>query len=449
LAGEAGIVLLWWQRLVVYRLLEYDAAGVLVWRSVLLTVARQVGKSTLLRALALWRMHRADLFGEPQTVLHTARDLQIMRDTQRSAKAWARSRRAAGYRVVESNGREEVSGPDGGRWLLRATRGVYGYSASLALADEAWGIAADVIDDGMAPTMLARLQPQLVLASTAHPQSTSLFLARRAAALGELDSPGSALLIEWSAAADPGDESGWRAASPWWSADREDLIRTALAATRSAPLPVVGEPDPVESFRAQYLNVWPARSAAQSAATVVPLVDGQVWAGAADLRVPVPAGPVVLAVDDWGGAGAAALVAARLGDGRVLVSGQLFESRARAAAWVAWQVSAHAGSRLLVGAQLLRDAAIAALGEVERMGAADTSAGLPMLRELVVAGRLVHDGGRDLTGQVGAARVTASRAGGLILSPRSGRSDLLRCAAWAVAAAAELPAAQVPDFFVF
>jgi hypothetical protein len=50
---------------------------------------------------------------------------------------------------------------------------------------------------------------------------------------------------------------------------------------------------------------------------------------------------------------------------------------------------------------------------------------------------------------VGAARVTASRAGGLILSPRSGRSDLLRCAAWAVAAAAELPAAQVPDFFVF
>jgi hypothetical protein len=52
----------------------------------------------------------------------------------------------------------------------------------------------------------------------------------------------------------------------------------------------------------------------------------------------------------------------------------------------------------------------------------------------------VHDGGADLATQVGSLRV-AERAGGLTVTSR-GRSDLARCAAWAVHAAAAAPVAK-------
>ena len=44
-----------------------------MWEQIIVSMARQVGKSYLLRLLALWRMHHSHLFGgEPQLVLHTA-----------------------------------------------------------------------------------------------------------------------------------------------------------------------------------------------------------------------------------------------------------------------------------------------------------------------------------------------------------------------------------------
>ena len=71
---------------------------------------------------------------------------------------------------------------------------------------------------------------------------------------------------------------------------------------------------------------------------------------------------------------------------------------------------------------------------------------MPLLRELVAGGRLVHDGGAELAAQVEAARVVEAAAGGLTLSTRSGRSDLLRAATWAVAA--QVNTALLP-FYVF
>ena len=52
-----------------------------------------------------------------------------------------------------------------------------------------------------------------------------------------------------------------------------------------------------------------------------------------------------------------------------------------------------------------------------------TRTSLPLLRELVAAGRLVHDGGTQLAAQVDTALVVESAAGGLTLSTRSGRTD--------------------------
>ena len=53
----------WWQQVVAYRLLEHDDQGGLVWRNALVTLARQVGKSWLVRALILWRMQQGERFG--------------------------------------------------------------------------------------------------------------------------------------------------------------------------------------------------------------------------------------------------------------------------------------------------------------------------------------------------------------------------------------------------
>ena len=67
LEGTAGVKLRWFQKLALTRQLEHDANGDLVWLIVLLTTARQAGKSVLLRAGATWRLHQSELFGEEQT----------------------------------------------------------------------------------------------------------------------------------------------------------------------------------------------------------------------------------------------------------------------------------------------------------------------------------------------------------------------------------------------
>ena len=107
------------------------------------------------------------------------------------------------------------------------------------------------------------------------------------------------------------------------------------------------------------------------------------------------------------------------------------------------------GTRLVVGASLDGDTDIpvVVVASVDRATTTTTRTSLPLSRELVAGGRLVHDGGTELAGQVESARVVEAAAGGLTLSTRSGRSDLLRAAAWAVAA--QVSVADPLPFFVY
>src|SRR5262249_42866566 len=73
------IHLRWWQKLALRRLLEHDAAGQLVWPDAIVSTARQVGKSILLRTIAGWRSHDRRL-GELPVVLHTGKDLPVCRE---------------------------------------------------------------------------------------------------------------------------------------------------------------------------------------------------------------------------------------------------------------------------------------------------------------------------------------------------------------------------------
>lgn len=450
IAEHAGIDLRWWQRLVLYRALEHDAAGELVWLTVVLSTARQVGKSVLVRALALWRTAHAELFGEAQLVLHTGKDLNVCREVHRPGRVWARQR---GYFTRETNGQEEIRLDDESRWIVRGSGSVYGYAATMTIADEAWAMSARLVEDGLEPTMMERVSPQLVLLSTAHSRASSLMLGRRAAALDSWDNPTDALLVEWSAPAgtDMEDRDAWRQASPHWSPGRARLLEARLARCHAGVSdPDDADDDPERSFRSQVLNTWPRQRLAGTGRDE-PLIAPDLWASCADLTATAPPGPVVVAVEDWYGLGAAAVVAAKLPGDRVLVWGESFADRADALAWADMELHSgdgREGSELVVGASL-NPAAVAEALDVPAGAAGNghTRVGLPMVRAMVNAGQLVHGGDRTLSGQMTACRVTA-RDGGLVITNRGVRGDLVRATAWAVMVAARPSGAAIP-FFVY
>jgi hypothetical protein len=181
------------------------------------------------------------------------------------------------------------------------------------------------------------------------------------------------------------------------------------------------------------------------------LVIADVWRDCADLNATAPPGPVTVAIEDWYGLGAAAVVGARLDGNRVLVWGEAFRDRAEAIAWADAELHNHEnreGSAVIVGASLNPPAVAEALG-MPTVGATSghTRIGLPLVRSMVNAGALIHGGDKTLSGQVTACRVVA-RDGGLVITNRGVRGDLVRAMSWVVMACNRPPAAPLP-FFVY
>jgi len=439
---RSGRSLRWWQRLVAARLLEHNGAGELVWTCLVLSMARQLGKSWLLRELLLWRVHQGERFGEPQDVLHTGKDLAICKDVQRPARMWAKAR-PDDYKVREVNGQEEIERlADGSRWLIRAKEAVYGYPASVGAADEGWKVRATSIEEGLTPTMVERVQPQLLLVSTAHRLATSLMLNRRQVALEQLETGAGDLLVEWSAPRDASleDRHAWRQASPFWSPQREQLLSARLAAIRAGESVDPEEPNPEESFRAQWLNQWPRERTIPAGAVQDLFQPGQ-WAGLAERGVESD-GPVYVAIEDDFGLGAAVACAAVLDDGRIEVDGWLRDEWDSAIADVRVLALRRELAELHVGASLVDRMPTEGLPEPRPAVASGVRHGLALLRDLVANGVLVHDATTaELDAALTQAQVRESLTGLYLIA--SGPTHLVRALAWAVRAAhrpAKVPA---------
>jgi hypothetical protein len=424
----------WWQRLVAYRLLEVDDAGALVWESLILTLARQVGKSWLVRELCMWRLYQGEHFGEPQTIVHTARDLNICEQVQRPARHYAKTLPEE-LKAREANGFVSIERlVDGSRWLIKAKDAVYGYDASFALVDEAWAVDSLAVEEGLYPTMIEREQSQLVLVSSAHRRATTLMINRRAAAIATMREPARDLIVEWSTprALALDDERGWRLASPHWTARRRDMIRGRLLAAVEGSLRDVDEDDPVEAFRSQWLNQWPIVRALPVVDKGERLIEPGAWdALTEDVEI---VGSLVLAVEDFFGHGAAAAAAGMSADGRVVVGGWTFRTRGEAFRWASHWASLFDGSTLLVGASLMGERALSEIDvlDVVSMTSSKTAPALSLLRELVASRRIVHDGSPELAEQIDAARVKLLASGLSLLAGT--RSDLLKAVVWASAA---------------
>jgi hypothetical protein len=271
LKRELKITLRWWQALAITRQLEHDEAGDLVWREIVESGPRRIGKSTRLRGVALWRIDNAERIGETQLVMLVSKDLAVGKEIHRGAWRWAENRDPK-WKVIRLGGAQEVEKPsDESRWLLRADTAVYGYDVGYGQVDESWAVDPTSITDGLEPAMLERLWPQLHLTSTAHVRASSLMRRRLIAALRDADP--NVLLLFWGAppGADLEDPETWRAASPHWTEQRRELIeRKYLAAKAGEADPEVDDPDPVRGWAAQYLNVWPLLLTSSAAAGIFP-----------------------------------------------------------------------------------------------------------------------------------------------------------------------------------
>lgn len=410
----------WWQRLAITRQLEHREDGTLCHRFVVESCPRRSGKSVRMRTLAVWRMNNPDLFGEIQTVVHTGSDIAVCEEIQRDAWRWCED--VAGWNVVRANGRRSIETPTGDRWVVKAQDAAgYSFDVTLGIVDEAWNVKPGTVDEGLEPAALERLSAQIYITSTAHRRATSLMKSQLQTAL-TMEDP-TTLLLLWAppAGADPGDPETWRKASPYWSEDRRQMIAKRYAkALAGESDPQADDPDPMEGFKAQYLNIWQLGTVKKDRGDVV--VSPEEWAALADERPTGPPGSA--AIEDWFGEGVS-LALAWKADDRVVVSVEDHEDLASAAASL--QASGFRRTAI-IGTSLLEDPALK--GIRARKGQGRPGAAVQELQRLMSEDAFRHDGSEHLTGQVLTARTMPGADGPKLVS--QGRADALKTAVWAV-----------------
>lgn len=440
-----GKTLRWWQRIATVLKLQHDAAGRLLKRTVTETAPRRAGKSVGIRGLALWRQaNGAELFGERQEIIHTGSDMAVCRKCQKEAWRWAEGQ---SWTVTRGNGKEAIENPGGDVWLVRAQRATYGWDTTLALVDEGWDVEPETVDEGLAPSLMGRQSPQLVQTSTSHRRATSVMPSAIAEALAN-DDP-SILLLWWGArpSDDPGDPETWRKASPYWDADRAEIVGSMYRkAERGEEDPELDDPDPMAGFASQFLNRWSVRvpaapgvpviTEANWAALAAPMpIDGTPDPHLADGAPGAPDAPDSVAVEAWFGDGVAVAEAWKSAHGPVLVRVTDHPDLDAAAAYAATLTLRRP---VLVGASLAeheswkrnkvrvtkaQGTTRAAVGELMRSLAGESA-------------RFVHDGGELLSEQVLALRTSPGADGPRIRS--TGRADAVKALVWAVGEAAAI-----------
>lgn len=407
--AELGIVLRWWQALALTRLLEHDADGRLVWATAISSTPRRAGKSRLLLALAAWRIAHGDALGEiPQTVVHVSLDRSSVMEVLRLSWPWAIGN---GFTVRKASGLESIELPDGSRWLLKSDKAVYGLEVGLGVVDEAWSVDAEVVDDGLEPATIHRTCPQIVLTSTAHRRATSLMRRRLAAAVAGYGDDWSTLVLWWAApgGAAIGDPATWRAASPHWTDQQARLIADRWGRVqRGEADPQADDLDPLEGFKAQYLNLWPPVDAA-AGRREAPAIPADLWSSALSADGTPTGRPVAAAIEGWFAAGISVAFAWIDDHGRAVVSAESAPTLSDAVD----RVRSAGPPVVLVGKSLAADAALTALASavtVEPVG--DSTLGVVTeLRRLVDENRVRHDGSAVLTDQVSGLTVVDSTTG--------------------------------------
>ena len=185
--------------------------------------------------------------------------------------------------------------------------------------------------------------------------------------------------------------------------------------------PQADDPDPMEGFKAQYLNMWRLTEAKVDRGDSV--VSADEWAALVDERPEGP--PDAAAVESWFGDGVSVAFAWRVGD-RAVVSVEDLPDLSEVPAALERAGFVRTAT---VGTSLLEDPALK--GVRARKGQGRAGAAVQELQRLVAEDVFRHDGGEHLTGQVLAARTMPGPDGPRVVS--KGAADAVKAAVWAAA----------------
>lgn len=227
-AERIGHPLLPWQETAAIRAMELNVDGSYRFRTALILVGRQSGKTTFLKVWALWRLY----VDGAQLVLGAAQSLDIAREAWQGSVEIATEADLPVGKVRQANGEQCLWTSEGARYRITATtRGAgRGLSVDLLIMDEireqrdwsAWS--------ALSKTILARPRGQVVCISNAgDDESVVLNSLREAALAGKDDTIG---LFEWSApdGCDLNDTSAWQQSLPGLGhIVSESTIRSAIA----------------------------------------------------------------------------------------------------------------------------------------------------------------------------------------------------------------------------
>lgn len=240
-----------WQRQVLDVALEYTN-GVPAYRTVVVTVPRQNGKTTLLWALMLWRA----LQWPNQEIVATAQTGQEAMEKWRDYVAFVDEQDAVSPlidNIRRSNGTELLRWHNGSRHRTRppTAKAGHGLTIDLAIIDEAWALKDEVVLQTFRPAMVTRPGAQLWIVSTAGTRESLLL--KRHVELGraaiEAGKDKGIAYFEWSApegmAAD--DVEAWRLAMPALGETiNEAIIRADFESAAMTP----------SEWERAYLNRW-------------------------------------------------------------------------------------------------------------------------------------------------------------------------------------------------
>lgn len=279
-----------WQQYVADVALEIDpATGLLAYRTVILTIPRQMGKTTLL--LPVW-LQRAVSWPKQNIAwtMQSAKDAREKWEDEHVPVLLSSPLAKAVAKVRKQNGSEAVIFANGSLQRLMASTlsAGHGKVLDLGIVDEAFAQSDDRLEQSMRPAMRTRKQPQLWLVSTMGTQGESQWFhgwcdAGRAAV--ESGEPGPVAYFEWSAEedADPADPATWWSCMP-------ALGHTVSEATIRAEYDLaMMTPEGLAGFRRASLNQ-------RTQLRTDPVFPADVWAGCADVTSQL-SGPVVLAID--------------------------------------------------------------------------------------------------------------------------------------------------------
>lgn len=302
-----GATLLPWQKWWLLHALELKRDGTFRYRTILTLVARQQGKTTLIKIVCLWAMY----LGRAELVLGAAQSLDIAKEAWDGATQLAQDNPELSPEIAavrRTNGENTLTLSSGARYRITAATGKAGrgLSVDVLVLDELREHQSFAAWAALSKTTMARPNALILCISNAGDDDSVVLNQLRSAALAEADE--SLGLFEWSApdGCDLHDPAAWAQAMPALGHGPFTVaaVRSALAT------------DPPATFRTELL--------CQRVTVLDAAVDVAGWKAGAD-----PTGTlarqrrsrIAVAVEAAPDGGHVALVgAAVLPDGRVRVA---------------------------------------------------------------------------------------------------------------------------------